>query len=244
MKALILAAGYATRLYPITENQAKPLIKVANKAIVDYIVEKIELINEIDEIFVVTNNKFFNDFVSHFQTGRYKKSITIINDHTLNNEDRLGAVGDLQYVLNKKNIQEDLLVISGDNLFGFSLPDFMSFFKEKGCSANAFYDLKDLNLVKGKYGVGIMNSTKVTDFEEKPMEPRSTYASTGCYLFTKEDLQKVEPLIQTGKADNPGDLIRFLTQESEIHGFVFDEHWFDIGSFESLKQAEELYNEN
>ena len=244
MKALILCAGYATRLYPITENQAKPLIKVANKAIVDHIVEKVQTIDEIDEIFVVTNNKFCQDFIDHFQAGAYSKIITVINDRTLSNDDRLGPIGDLQYVLNKKHVNDDFLVIAGDNLFGFSLPDFIKFFKEKGCSVNAFYDLKDLNLVKGKYGVGIMNSTKVTDFEEKPMEPRSTFASTGCYLFTRNDLLKVEELIELGKANNTGDLIRFLTQESEIHGFVFDEHWFDIGSFESLKQAEELYNEN
>tara|TARA_Y100000310_G_scaffold345402_1_gene464508 strand:+ start:17094 stop:17822 length:729 start_codon:yes stop_codon:yes gene_type:complete len=241
MKALILCAGYATRLYPITENQAKPLLKVANKTILDHIIEKIQTLPEIDEILIVTNNRFFQDFVTHLKKGKYYKPITVINDHTLNNEDRLGAVGDLQYVLNKKQIDDDLIVIAGDNLFGFDIKNFLQFFKEKKTTVNAFHDLKDLNLVKGKYGVGIMNSTQVSDFEEKPMKPKSTFASTACYIFTKDDLNKVNTFIKTGKADNPGDLIKYLTKESEIHGYVFEEHWLDIGSFESLKEAEEVY---
>jgi len=242
MKALILAAGYATRLYPLTKDQPKPLIKVGDKTIVEHILAKIEKIDEIDEIFLVTNNKFYQHFVDWHDNYQSNKNIKIINDGTLSNEDRLGAVGDLNFVLKKENIKDDLLLIAGDNLFGFSLRDFINFNKDKKTSIVAFYDLKDLMKVKGKYGVGILNGSKVIDFEEKPLVPRSSLASTACYLFSRDDLNLVDVLINEKSADNPGDLIKYLTERSEVHGFVFDEHWFDVGSFESLDIARKKYD--
>jgi len=241
MKALILAAGYATRLYPLTENIPKSLIKVGDKTIVEHILNKIEKIDIIDEIFLVTNNKFHQNFMGWFNNYKSNKKIKIINDKTLNNEDRLGAVGDINFVLKKENINDNLLVIAGDNLFGFSLITFLDFHKEKKSSVVAFHDLKDLMKVKGKYGVGILEGSRVVDFEEKPLVPRSSLASTACYLFSKRDLSLVSNLMNEERADNPGDLIKYLTRKSEVHGFVFDEHWFDVGSFESLDIARRSY---
>jgi glucose-1-phosphate thymidylyltransferase len=240
MKALILCAGYATRLYPLTENQPKPLLKVGGKEIINHILDKISGLN-VEIIYVVTNNKFYRHFLSWKNELDDEIPIKIINDGTLSNEDRLGSIGDIHFILEQENITDDLLVIAGDNLFGFSLHDFVDFFNSNQTSIVAFRDLNDLEKVKGKFGVGILEGTRVKDFEEKPMEPKSALASTACYLFSKKDLGHVKYLVESGNADAPGNLIKHLAQNTEVHGFVFDEHWFDIGSFESLKEAEEKY---
>lgn len=255
MKALILAAGYATRLYPLTLNWPKPLLKVGNKAIIEYILEKINEADEIDEVFVVTNNKFYPSFAAwadkinrgkQIKCGKQvkEKKIKIINDGTLSNEDRLGAIGDIDFAIQKESIDDDLLVIAGDNLFGFSLQNFVDFFVRNGSSIAAFHNLKDLEKVRGKYGVGILDGTKIIDFEEKPMEPKSSLAATACYLFSKKDLPKIRMFKETSNADAPGNFIKYLAQNSEAYGFVFDDCWYDIGSFESLKEAEENLQSN
>ncbi|MBU0470392.1 MAG: nucleotidyltransferase family protein [Nanoarchaeota archaeon] len=243
MKALILAGGYATRLYPLTQNQAKPLIKVADQPIVSHIMKKIEKVKEIDEVYVVTNNRFYPDFELWAKNNKFSKKIKVINDGTKSNETRLGAVGDLHFVLKKENISDDLLIIAGDNLFGFELRDFVDFFKERKSSTVAFYDMKDIDKVRGKYGVGILDGSRVIGFEEKPLDPKSALASTACYLLTAKDLLRVGKYVEQGKVDHPGDLIKYLAKESEMHGFVFTEHWYDIGSFEALKEAEKEYGQ-
>ena len=138
-------------------------------------------------------------------------------------------------------IKDDLLVIAGDNLFGFALPELVHFFQQKNSSVVAFHDLKNLEKVKGKYGVGILEGSRIIDFEEKPSEPKSALASTACYLFKKQDLSCIGTLAKTKKADAPGNLIKYLAKNSEVHGFVFHQHWFDIGSFESLEEAKKEY---
>ncbi|MFH1276021.1 MAG: nucleotidyltransferase family protein [Candidatus Woesearchaeota archaeon] len=241
MKALILAAGYATRLYPLTENTPKPLLEVGNKTILEHILNKLKDVKEIDEILIVTNHRFHHNFRSFLLNLDYPKKIKLINDGTLNNNDRLGAVGDINFVIKEEDIKEDLMVIAGDNLFGFSLNHFAKLFQEKNTSVVAFRDLKDIELVRKRLGVGILEGTKVINFEEKPALPKSSLAATACYLFHKNDLPLVQTLVEQDKADNSGDLVRWLVKKSEVHGFVFDEHWYDIGSHEALKEADVAY---
>lgn len=241
MKALILAAGYAVRLYPLTENQAKPLLQVGGKVIIDYILQNLEGVKEIKDVFVVTNDRFFSQFLQWRDNYAGTKNILLVNDGTKSNEDRLGAIGDLHLVLQQQNINEDLLVIAGDNLFQFSLKNFADFFHQEKSTVVAFHDLKDVDKIKGKYGVGIISHHTLLEFEEKPLNPSSTLVSTACYLFTARDLAFVQDLVHTGKADAPGHLIRWLMEKSRVRGFVFNEPWFDIGSFESLQEAEEVY---
>lgn len=243
MKLLILAAGYATRLYPLTKDKAKPLLEIGGKTIIEHILDKIIYIPEITEIFIVTNNRFYTDFIEWSNGIKVKMPIKIINDQTMTNEDRLGAIGDIDFVLKQEKIDDDLLVIAGDNLFGFALSDFVEFFHQKKSSVVAFHDLKSVEGVKGKYGVGILKGSKVVNFEEKPLVPKSSLASTACYFFKKSDLPHLHNLIKIGKADASGNLITHLAEVSEVHGFVFDEHWFDIGSFESLKEAQRVYEQ-
>ncbi len=241
MDVVILAAGYATRLYPLTENTPKPLLKVGNKTIIEHILSKLEAVKEASQVYIVTNDKFYPIFNSWINNIRTPLQIKILNDSTKSNEDRLGAIGDIHFVVDNEKINDDILVIAGDNLFGFTLPRFVEFFNQTKSSIVAFHDLKYPEKVKEKYGVGILQGSKVIDFEEKPVNPKSSLASTACYLFKKEDLKHIAALIKTQKADAPGNLITYLAQVSEVHGFVFDEHWFDIGTFESLQEAKEAY---
>ena len=241
IKVLVLAAGYATRLYPLTENTPKPLLKVGSKSIIEHILSKLETVKGADQVYVVTNDKFYPVFVDWSKRVKSPFKLKILNDGTKNNEDRLGAVGDIHFVVKQEKIKDDLLVIAGDNLFGFSLFDFIGFFKSKNSSVVAFHDLKDKDKVKGKYGVGILEGSKVVDFEEKPLMPKSGLASTACYFFKKSDLSHIHNLLKAGKADAPGNLIKYLAENSKVHAFVFDEHWFDVGTFESLEEAKKVY---
>jgi glucose-1-phosphate thymidylyltransferase len=243
MKALILAAGYATRLYPLTKDTPKPLLEVSGKPIINYIVDKIATIPNVDGIYVVTNNKFHTHFQAWANNLNCSKPITIVNDQTTSNDDRLGAIGDIDFVVKQENINEDLLVIAGDNLFGFALQNFVDFFHQKANSIVAFHNLQDLEKVRGRYGVAILDNTKVIDFEEKPREPKSTLAATACYLFNQQDLQKVDSFLREEKADAPGNLVRYLAKNSEVHGFVFTEHWFDVGTLPSLEEARQAYED-
>ncbi|MBI2125031.1 nucleotidyltransferase family protein [Candidatus Woesearchaeota archaeon] len=241
MQALILAAGYATRLYPLTENTPKPLLKVGNKTIIEYILVELEKVPGLNQVYIVTNDKFYPDFVNWSKNIKTSCKLKILNDGTLSNEDRLGAIGDIHFTVQQEKINDDLLVIAGDNLFGFSLSHFLDFFKNKNASVVAFHDLKDPQKLKGKYGVGILQGSKIIDFEEKPLQPKSSLASTACYLFKKGDLPRTKILVAMGKADAPGNLIKYLAQDSEVHAFIFEEHWFDVGTFESLEEAKKVY---
>lgn len=243
MKAIILAAGYATRLYPLTENQPKPLLAVGEKPIIEHILDKVNNVKEIDQIFIVTNNKFTPHFDKWLQAYKQNKPIKIINDGTTSNEDRLGAVGDVNFVLEKENIQDEVMVIAGDNLFEFELTNLMNYFNQKNTSVVALYDLKDKNKVAKKLGIAITDpNSKIIEFEEKPENPKTTLASTGCYIFKKQDAQHLSSYVKNSERwDNPGDFLKWLMDKSPIHGFTFTERWFDIGSFEALEEAYNIY---
>ena len=222
MEALILAAGYATRLYPLTIDKPKPLLEINKKPMIESILDKINSVKDIEMVFIITNHCFYEAFKFWLNNYIYSKKIILINDGSVNNEDRLGAVGDIDFVIKHQKINDDLLVIAGDNLFGFSLKKFVDFFYSKNTSIVAFHDLKNPDKVKGKYGVGILKETKVINFEEKPLFPQSALASTACYIFKKEDLIHIHSLIKNQKADAPGNLIKYLTEVSEVHVFIFD----------------------
>jgi len=242
MKALILAAGYGTRLYPLTLNRPKPLLKVGSKTITDRLVEKIEKVDEIDEIYIVTNEKFAPNFVEWAKGSSYKKSIKVINDHTLTNEDRLGAIGDIALVIDEVKLDDDLLILGGDNLFDFGLEDFIRFAKSKGGSAVALRDVKDLKEAK-KYGVvNIDASEKVIDFVEKPKAPKSTLAAMCLYYLVKDKLSLIKTYLKTGKnKDAPGNYMGWLSKKETVYGYKFDGEWFDIGDKRLLKLADEAY---
>ena len=231
MKAMILAAGYATRLYPLTEKTAKPLLIVQGKSIINYILEKLNQCEEIKDIYVVTNNKFSPDFVMWQKTAKTQKKITVINDKTAENGKRLGAIGDIHFVITQQHIQEDLLVIAGDNLFSFEIKDLLHFYKEKKATIVAVYDTKDKYRISNRFGcVAVDKNNKIIDFEEKPMHPKSTLAATACYVFPKEDLHFIEEVLKEKHFDRPGDLIKFIAQKKAVYGYQFAGYWFDVGT--------------
>ena len=205
--------------------------------------DKLEKIPEVDEVFVVTNSKFVGHFKSWKETNKSRKKMTIVDDGTLRNEDRLGAIGDIHFVLQNENIKDDVLVVAGDNLFEFSLKKFVDFYKKKKGSIIAAYDLKDRKKLAHKYGVVELDGEgRIVHFEEKPAKPKTSLASTACYIFSKDDLKKVPDYIQrSDRYDNPGDFIKWLNEKSPVYGFTFIEKWFDIGSFEALEEAYEAY---
>ena len=242
MKSIILCAGYATRLYPLTLEKPKSLLPISNKPILNYIIEKVEKLNDIDEIFIVTNDKFFpvflewlDDYQSFFNT-----KIKIINDETKTNDTRLGGIGDLEFAIKKEKINEDLLVILGDNLFDFDLISFSEFFKKINEISIGVYDLKNKEKVK-QLGVLEIKNQKLISFEEKPQNPKSTIISTGIYLFPGKDLKKISDYMNTGKPeDGPGYLILNLLKSQDIYAFEFKGRWFDIGMKEIYEEVKNM----
>jgi glucose-1-phosphate thymidylyltransferase len=239
MKAIILAAGYATRLWPLTKNTPKPLLDIKGKPIIEYIINHILEIPEINEIIVVTNEKFSLTFEQWADGFKCKIPITIINDMTTSNDDRLGAVGDMHYAIKEKKIDEEILVIAGDNLFEYKLSGFYNYYKKIKFSAVACRDMGSKEEVAGKFGiVEIDQKGKITNFEEKPQNPKTTLASTACYIFTKEDVKEIQSFIEAGNPpDNSGDFIKWLSRHKPVYAWIFKEKWYDIGTFESLGKA-------
>jgi glucose-1-phosphate thymidylyltransferase len=242
IKALVLAAGYATRLYPLTLDKPKPLLDVGGKPIMEYIVEKLEEIEEIDTIYIVTNNKFYSHFSEWADSSGFKKEIKIINDQTMSNEDRLGAVGDMAYVVEKENLDDSLFVIAGDNLFDFSLLPMICVFREKNSSVVAGRRATKEEIA-GKYGNIITDkNSRITAFEEKPEHPNSDIASTALYIFNSKAIGYLTQCIkEQGKPDNSGDFIRYLSEKQDVYVHILEQGWFDIGNKEELEKAKERY---
>ncbi|MBI5072624.1 nucleotidyltransferase family protein [Candidatus Woesearchaeota archaeon] len=235
MKAIILAAGYATRLYPLTEKTAKPLLEIKGQPIIDYIIEKLERCLQIQEIFVVTNEKFYADFVKWHQSKKSKKRITIINDKTKENGTRLGAIGDIDYVIETQHAYDDILVIAGDNLFSFEIDDFVAFYDQKQTTIVALFDTKDKKTIAGRLGcIEIDKFQRVVTFEEKPEKPKTTLAATACYIFPSEDLHFIREAISQQHFDRPGDLVKFISAQKPVYGYQFSGYWYDVGTPEEF----------
>ena len=245
MKAIILAAGYATRLYPLTKNQPKPLLKVGNQTILDGIVEKMVAVEELDEIFIVTNDKFHEHFENWVDQSNYDIKLTVINDGTLSNEDRLGALGDIQHVINTAHVQDDLMIAAGDNLFGFSLVDLVTFYKEHDGNAISIYkEANSAQLIRGGTA-DIDNEGRVVGFEEKPEVVNYPYAVPTFYIIQKDDLHLFSAYQEEGNnMDANGNFIPYLLDHSKVYGFVFDEYRYDIGTIESYEQVQKLFADN
>lgn len=246
MKALILAAGYATRLYPLTKNTPKPLLKVAGRPIIDYIIDKLETIDELDMVFVVTNDKFFGHFKDWSKNTHFKKKIAIVNDGTKTDESRLGAVGDINLVIKNERIKDDLLVIGGDNLIAESFARFLGYaFSNKPAVTIGLYDIND-KYAASKYGVvGIDNKNRIVSFLEKPKSPKSTLIAMCLYYIPKDKLSLTDEYLRKskglGKKDATGNYIDWLHRKETAYGFVFKGYWYDIGHIDSYKEADEIF---
>src|SRR5919204_4771421 len=236
MRALILAAGYATRLYPLTRDRPKPLLDVGGRPLVDWILDRIAEVSEIEEVHLVTNAKFAPAF-----RAWAPPQVVVHDDGTRDEDDRLGAIGDLAFV---GLGDDDLLVVAGDNLFDFSLRDFVRFWRGKGrASAVALYDVGDVELAR-KYGIVELDERdRVIAFLEKPDDPPSTLASTAAYLFHQEHLALVPRYLEEGNSpDQPGRFVAWLQAREPVYGYRFDGEWLDIGDHEQLRYADAVAN--
>ncbi len=243
MKAIILAGGYATRLYPLTENQPKHLLMIGKETMMDRVMDKIVEVDAVDEVFVVTNNKFHKNFEEWRSKADYPVPIKIYNDGTMSNDDRLGSVGDMNFVIQKEDIHGEVLVVAADNLFEFSLKRMHSFYLEKGGSVVAVRDLKDPKMLANKFGVvECEDEDRITGFEEKPEHPKTTLAATLIYMLTPEAVAFLRKLMEGRTMDDAGRFIISLSKEKEVFAYRFDEEWIDIGSHEQLAEARKKYS--
>lgn len=244
MKAIVLAAGYATRLYPLTKDTPKPLLEINGKPMMDYIMEKIVGIG-VKEVFVVTNDKFYESFkawADNYEGGVEK--VKVVNDGTTSNDDRLGAIGDMKFVIEREKLDGDLLVIGADNLFDFTLDKAYELFLEKNESVVLAYDVKDFELAK-KYGLlEVDSNNRIVSFQEKPANPKTTLASMCAYFYPAKTLPLIDKYLEEGNnPDSPGNFPVWLVKNYVAYAAVYDGKWFDVGSFESLKDAKEAFGE-
>jgi glucose-1-phosphate thymidylyltransferase len=243
MKALILAAGYGTRLATVIKDTPKPLIPVGNRPLVDYVVDSLQGVKSLTEIVVVSNNKFTPNFQQWAKSHAGKLPIRVVNDGTNTPEERLGSVGDIRYVWQREKILDDWLIIGGDNLFDGGLAHFMDFAISKSPAMTiGVYDIHDIKAAT-KFGVlGIDANKKVTSFQEKPEKPASSLITMCLYYFPRQTLVYLDEYLKESKAvDAAGSYIKWLSEKKNVYGFQFSGKWYDIGSIESLEEARKHY---
>jgi len=246
MKVLILAAGYATRLYPLTLTQPKPLLPVAGKPMIERVLDNIAPIGGIDRVCVVTNAKF----ASHFQqwSGRYraagsKLDFTVVNDQTADDAGKLGAIGDMHLVLSREKADDDWIVVAGDNLFSQSLEKFGAFCREKKAPVLAVYDVGSLEAIKKYNAITLDAEGRITYFEEKPKAPASTLTGIALYYYPRTVLPMIHRYIaEKNNPDQPGRLVQWLYQRTPVYTWRVPGIWYDIGSKESLEEANLIFS--
>ena len=243
MKCIFLCAGYATRLFPLTENFPKALLKVGGRALLDYILDEVNSLDEIDEIYLVTNAKYTPHFESWAKAKNNIKPITVINDGTYRHDDRLGAIGDINFTIEKCNINDDVLIIAGDNLFTFKLREFVDFYKAKNAPSVCVREETDINLLK-RVGVAVLDdSNKILDFEEKPAEPKSKYAVYAEYIYPKEILPVFKEYLAEGNSnDAPGNFVAYLYKKMPTYAYPFKGECYDVGTHDALAYVNEIYS--
>lgn len=241
MKCLILAAGYATRLYPLTENFPKPLLAVGDKTILDWLIDDIDTLGKVDEYVVISNHKFAH----HFEKWAAEKTqnITVVDDGTESNETRLGAVRDIQFAIDKLGIDDDMLVIAGDNVLDFSLTRFIEYALSKKTSCiMRYFEAVEKKLTKCGV-VEIDENDKILGMEEKPEKPKSNWCCPPFYYYTKEDSHLIEKGIASGcGTDAPGSYIAWLCTQTPVHAMEMPGSRYDIGNLESYEEVKKNYH--
>ena len=240
MRAIILAAGYATRLRPLTDTIPKQLLPVGGRPMLDWVCDRVAEVT--DSIELVTNARFADDF-REWAGGRV--GVTVHDDGTVSNEDRLGAIGDIAFVLERIGTDDDLLVVAGDNLFDSALGDFVEFTRGKGVASGvAVYDCGDLGLA-AQYGiVDVDENDRITAFEEKPPAPKTTLVATAAYVYHREHVPLIARYLDEGNPpDQPGRLVAWLYRREPVYAYRFPGLWFDIGNPEQLLEADNHWRE-
>ena len=235
MKAIILAGGHATRLWPVTKHRAKPLLPLGEKPIIEYILEDLE--SEVDEVIISTNDKFAPDFEEYVEASDFD-DVTVVSEDQDNEHDKPGTIGAIINLIESEGLSDDLVIVGGDNYQSFNGADFIEFCREKESPANVVYDVNSEEMAS-QFGIVDVDDDKIVDFEEKPDVPPSTLASIAWYFFPQDDLDLFEKYEQhfaeteipeDKYLDEPGRLIEWAHKEREMYAYSFDGEWFDVGT--------------
>jgi glucose-1-phosphate thymidylyltransferase len=246
MKLIILAAGYATRLYPLTLDRPKPLLEVGGKPMIEHVLGSLGEVPQIDRVYVVTNNKFaghFERWAEEYAARHGGAPITVINDGTTDDKNKLGAIGDLHLVLTREQLDDDVIVVAGDNLFDRSLEGFVEFCMKQGAPAVGVYDVGDLEEIRKYNNIGTDAQGRITSFEEKPAEPVSSVTAIALYFYPKSALPLIRQYIAEGNnPDQPGRLVQWMYGRTPFYTWPVPGTWYDIGSKETLAEADRVFS--
>ena len=238
MTSIILAAGYATRMYPLTLNYPKPLLEVGGKKIIDWLIEDLEK-SGVERTVVVSNHKFISQFQA-WAEGR--ENIIVLDDGSEDNDHRLGAVKDIEFAIEKANIDDDIVVLAGDNVLNFSLSSFIDYGREKKTSCIMRHEEKDKNKLRKTGVIEINEDELVLGMEEKPKEPKSNWAVPPFYYYTKEDKDLIKEGIASGcGTDAPGSFVSWLVKTRPVHAYRMIGERFDVGSIEGYEKIKKEY---
>jgi glucose-1-phosphate thymidylyltransferase len=245
VKLIVLAAGYATRLYPLTLNQPKPLLPVAGKPMLEHVLDSLKSIKHIDHIYIVTNDKFaghFQRWADDYASTNRAKPITVINDHTTDEANRLGAIGDINLVLTQAQIADDVIVVAGDNLFSENLWTFGEFSAVGDAPVLAVYDVGNLEEIKKYNAIEIDEDDRITFFEEKPAHPKSTLTGIALYYYPTSTLPLIRQCLAEGNnPDQPGRLVQWMYPRVPFYVWRVPGIWYDVGSKETLAEANRIF---
>lgn len=236
MDAIVLAGGYATRLWPITKHRPKMLLPIGEETVIDHLFSELEADSRVEKVYVSTNERFAETFREHIAASSFEKPRVSVEETEEENE-KFGVVGALAQLVGRENVTDDTLVIAGDNLISFDVSEFIDFFEEKRTPMLAAYDVGSYDRAS-QYGIVDLDGEQVVDFQEKPDEPASTLASIACYGFPAESLGRLEEyLADDNNPDEPGWFVQWLVEREDVFAFTFDEAWYDIGTPESYLEA-------
>ena len=247
MKAVVLVAGYATRLYPLTLDRPKALLEVAGRPMMEHVLDRLAPIDGLDVVYVVTNAKFaphFHEWRDFYERPRDDLLLTVVDDGTESEETKLGAIGDLGLVLEREHVDDDVIVVAGDNLFSDSLEGFGRFARERDAPVVAVYDVGDLDAIRKYNAIEVDDDGRITYFEEKPSQPRSTLTGIALYFYPRSALPLVKRYLDEGNnADQPGRLVEWLYTRTPVYTWRVPGRWYDIGSKETLREADEAFSQ-
>lgn len=245
MKLIVLGAGYATRLYPLTLNQPKPLLLVAGRPMIEHVLDNLKPIKDVDHIYIVTNAKFtghFQRWADGYRLVHQGAPITIVNDLSTDDSNKLGAIGDMNLVLTQAQIDDDIIVVAGDNLFSDSLAEFGEFCPQHDAPVLGVYDVGNLDEIKKYNAIEIDEAGRITFFEEKPAHPKSTLTGIALYYYPRSTLPLIRQYLAEGNnADQPGRLVQWLYPRIPFYIWRVPGIWYDVGSKETLEEANRIF---
>lgn len=242
MKAIILAAGYATRLYPLTKDKPKALLPIAGKCILDYIVDKIESISAVDELIITSNSKFYNNFIQWKEQRKTHLKICVLDDGTTDDSNKLGAVGDISFAIDKLSIDDDILVMAGDNIFTFDLNDYYNEFVNRGTDLILIQENNNPDDLCRMANVILDDNGKVIDMVEKPKIPKSNLVAFASYIYKRDTIPMFKKYLNEGNnPDAPGFFPSWLHKQKDVYAYAFEGQCYDIGTHQSYEEVDKIF---